>query len=461
VSATGGASRIGARLRLAITASAVLLASLCFREGYPTPIYDSLGYYILSIVLRIQGLSAWPTDLRTYGYPLFVAIVTGFRDLPPEEVRLATFVAQLVVFLAVCHCVSRKLAAIFRSETLGVWAYGVGALNPVLLIHTTELLSDLVSAVLVQLCVALSWKVPEEDAAGGGVNRRVFLSFLCAGAAVAVRPANAVVVVALCAVWALRAGRWREPGLSGVVAALVGLIPPLVPQTIINYGLSGKLNPLLVAGLYGQQRVWGMGTIKYGTVLIDGRSPFLTYLNPFYAGDPGPRVFLLHHPLRYLATLGLHAFAMLDPDLPFTYVTDLRPGYRWPLGVLNAVLLYLALVGLLLGAWRALRRRKFDELEFVFLSTLVVGSAYLVLYLPVAVESRFGIPILSLATPLIVGAGWLWRFGGIGPAGKTAAALGLPVWLTGCVLLSAWISATQTDRFVPSPGIPSVPALRR
>jgi hypothetical protein len=195
VSATGGAIRTGARLRLAITASAVLLASLCFREGYPTPIYDSLGYYILSIVLRIQGLSAWPTDLRTYGYPLFVAIVTGFRDLPPEEVRLATFVAQLVVFLAVCHCVSRKLAAIFRSETLGVWAYGVGALNPVLLIHTTELLSDLVSAVLVQLCVALSWKVPEEDAAGGGVNRRVFLSFLCAGAAVAVRPANAVVVV--------------------------------------------------------------------------------------------------------------------------------------------------------------------------------------------------------------------------------------------------------------------------
>ena len=40
-----------------------------FVQGYPTVIYDSWGYHYLSEILRTKGLLAWPTDLRTYGYP--------------------------------------------------------------------------------------------------------------------------------------------------------------------------------------------------------------------------------------------------------------------------------------------------------------------------------------------------------------------------------------------------------
>src|SRR5207253_1186483 len=127
----------------------VALAVLFFLDGYPTVIYDAWGYYHLSEILRDGGLFAWPTDTRTYGYPLFLAAVAGFREIPPEELRLVAFLAQLAIYLAASAFVGRRLARIFRSPSLGVCAYACAALNPVLLLHTTEPLSDSLSAVLI------------------------------------------------------------------------------------------------------------------------------------------------------------------------------------------------------------------------------------------------------------------------------------------------------------------------
>lgn len=437
------------RAYLAVTLLAVGIACVCFVEGYPGVIFDSWGYHHLSRILRTKGLLGWPTDVRTYGYPLFLAAITGFRDLPPEEVRLIAFGAQLAAYLGTCYWVSRRLSAILRSESAGIWAYAIGGLNPILLIHTTEMLSDLLSAVLIQLAVASSWKLPEPSR----VSRwQPFLSFLCAGAAVALRPANVVVVWALALVWAFRVIRWRERFLGSALAALAGLIPPLVPQMIINYELVGTLNPLLVSDIYRQQRLWGMAALKYGTVLIPEHSPFLVYVNPFYRGDPGPRTFLLHHPVDYLATLALHAFGMIDADLPFTYITDFNPWYRWPLSLANYGLLYLALLGCVVGVARTLRQRRIDEVGFVLSTTIAVGAAYLVLYLPVEVEVRFGLPLLMLMTPLaVVGACWL-----VAPAGgrlgsRAFALLGALVVIVSCARLSIWFETKRTNPLSPSP----------
>lgn len=435
-----------------MTVAAAAFAYACFLGGYPTAIYDSFGYHILSDWLFQKGLLSWPTDLRTYGYPFFLAVIRGFRALPPEETRLAAFLVQLGLYLGGCLFVSRRLARIFRSEAAGLWAYAAGACNPVLLLHTTELLSDLLSAVLIQLAVALCWKLPDEDPAPR--IGPAFASFLCAAFSVVVRPANVVVLPALAAAWLLRALRWRAWSWPAVGAALAGLIPPFLPQLIINYGISGKLNPLIVASLYRQQRGWGMGSLKYGTVVIPGRSPFLTYLNPLYAGDPGPRTFLLHHPLRYLGTLALHLFALLDHDLPYTYITDLAPWYRWPLAAVNFLLLYVAAAGTVVLAARTVRRRELDERGFVLVSTLLVAAAYAVVYLPVAVESRFGIALEALMTPLLV-AGVLW-LACPGERSRRARAravvvLGAPFVLLLWVALSSWLTTTQTNQFVESP----------
>jgi hypothetical protein len=438
------------RLPIAVTTAAVALACLWFVAGYPTLIYDSWGYYFLAGVLRTAGLAGWPTDVRTYGYPLFEALVTGFRDVPPEEFRLALFVAQLVVYLAACAFVARQLGRVFASPRLGVAAYAIGALNPVLLLHVTEPLSDLLSAVLVLVAVALTWRLPE-DAPGRAPAWQPFLCFLCAGAAVVVRPANLIVVAALAAAWVLRGLIFRDLGARHLGGAVLGLVPPFLPQVLINRHLFGTFNPLIEKNLYSLQAAWGMAALKYGTLVMPGRSPLLVYANPLYAGDPSPAAFFHRDPTGYVATLLLHGFGMLDRDLPFTLVTDFAPWYRWPLAVANLFVVYLALAGLALGTARLLRRRGVDEGGFVVASTAVVAAAYLALHLPVEVESRFGLPLLALATPSVTAGLAAIGGGRLRPRSAVLVLLGALPAIAGALLLSAWIGRQRTNPPVQAP----------
>ena len=431
--------------------AACAAACLGFVAGYPTVIYDSWGYHYLSEILRTKGLFAWPTDLRTYGYPAFLVLLSGFRSLPAEELRLIVFVVQLAAHLGACAFVAARLRRIYRSDSVGVWAFAVGALNPALLIHTSEVLSDLLSAVLVQLAVALCWKLPS-GASRLSPAASAFLSFLCAGLAVAIRPANAIVAMALVGVWLLRALLFWKFSLGEVLAGALGLLLPLVPQLALNWKVFGRINPLIVHSLYRMQTQWGMGALKYGTVVIPGRSPFLVYENPFYRGDPTPMAFFRNHPLGYLATLGLHVFAMLDFDYPFTFITSLELWYRWPLALLNFALLAVALAGCGLAVVRLLRRRPIDEAAFAQWSTILVGGAYLAIYAPVEVENRFGLTPEALMTPLIVSVLW-WLFGERAGNARKRVLLGggLLVAVAAAMLLSAWISTKQTNPRESSP----------
>src|SRR5512135_2230042 len=142
-----------------------------------------------------------------------------------------------------------------------------------------------------------------------------------------------------------------------------------------------------------------MRSLKDGTLVVDGRPPFLLYANPLYRGAAAPADFALHDPLAYAGTLVLHGFAMLDRDLPFTYVTDVSPWYRAPVAIANLLLLALAAAGLAASLGRLAarerragvraehgegrtpeetlaRRRALDERGFVAVSVALVGAAY-------------------------------------------------------------------------------------
>ncbi len=430
---------------LAATVLAAGIACAWFTAGLPIVIYDSMGYYFLSAFVRAGDLARWPTDTWTYAYPLFEAVVTGWRELPPEEFRLIVFLAQLAVWLAVSAFAARRLAAISGSPALGAAAYALGALNPVPLLQTAEPLSDSLSAALVLAAVVLAWRTPDEGPQGPPLARP-FLCFLAAGCAAVVRPANVVVVAALAAVWALRAMAFRGLGVRHAAAAVAGLIPPFLPQLTINVLTFGAFNPLIQKNLYHLQAEWGMRALKYATLVVPGRSPQLVYANPLYRGDPTPGAFLLHHPFRYVGTLLLHGFGLLDRDLPFTYVTDLDPWYRLPLALANFAVLYFAAAGLALGLARAWHRRKLDESAFVVVSAALVAAASLALYLPVEVESRFGLPVQALATPLIV-AGWAAaaRPDGVSRRVRLAALALAPLCVAGALTISAWIARQRSN----------------
>jgi len=425
-------SPTGGPFLVVVTAAAVLLAIAIFRRGFGELWYDSYHYFTLSHIVSTEGIWNLHSRVRTYGYPLFVSLATGFADPGPATTRTLVFAVQLLVYLGVSLFAARLAGRVFRSRRIFFGTYLLMALNPIALARTTEVLSDLLSAAFILIAVLSSLEQSEAP------SRRAFGAFLCAGLAVAVRPANLAVVPGLVLVWLLRARSYRERAPRTLAAGALAIAVALLPQLHGNVTAYGAWTPLLPDRLYGDQVRWGMAMLKYGTLVIPGIPPELVYANPLYpAGAASPSAFVARRPLGYAATLGLHAFAMLDQDFPFTYIRDLRPRARWPLSLWNYGFLFLSGLGLLSGFVR--RRELPTEERLYFAATAVTGLAYLAVYLPVAVESRFSLPLYLLLTPAAAAAV-------VDLCARRMRTL-LPVLLAGaafigaCVWLSLWLSA--------------------
>lgn len=433
------------RAYLGGTLAAIGLAYSLFLVGYPRLIYDSWAYYVLAGILRDEGPSHWPlfmAELRTYGYPLFLALATGWHPVAAETHRLIVFHVQLILFLLTCGWIGHSLARICGSPSAGLVGYLAGALNLFLLSHATEPISDLLSAVLVSVAVALSWKLPG-DPGRFGSPARAFLAFSAAGLAAVVRPVNIVVVGALLVVWLWRGILFRDVTPVAVGAMLLGLLLALLPQMALNYAVFKRPTPLIVKSLYRMQTEWGMSALKYATDVRPGKPPGLDYVNPLYHGERSPASFLRERPIAYAATLGLHGFAMMDHDFLFTYITEPRPWYRWPASIFNYLLLYGAGLGGILAVRRWRRAGKIDEVGFVFLSTTVAAAAYLAIHLPVEVENRFALPLDLLAVPFIAfGTMSAARFLRGPGAGRRALGLLLSaaLFVGACASLSSWLT---------------------
>ncbi len=407
------------------------LAVLFFLEGSRGVLYDSFHYFTLSRIISTEGLWSLHSRVRTYGYPLFISLVTGFSNASPQSARVLVFAAQLSIYLAAALYASRVAERIFGSERFFYGTYLAMALDPIALIRTTEMLSDLLSAVLILLALL----PPLEK---GRPLRRAFVSFLCAGLSVAVRPANLAVLPALAVIWLLRARLYGERPARPLCLGGAAIALALAPQLYGNVSAYDVWTPLLPERLYREQVGWGMSILKYGTLVLPGRAPELVYENPFYPrGASSPGEFLKLRPLGYAATLGLHAFALVDQDLPFSYVNKPRLWYRWPLSLWNYAFLFFA--GL--SVTRALARRPSGRsaAKIYFVAAALTSTCYAAIYLPVAVESRFSTPLyLVLAPAAVAGALWLAerRPGtvlGIGIAGCAFVAI--------CVRLSLWLAA--------------------
>jgi hypothetical protein len=105
--------------------------------------------------------------------PPVLAASRGFRDSGPDAARANAAAAQVALHLALALYAGRATARVFRDPRLFAPTFAVLALNPILLLRATEMLSDSVSASLVGFAVFLS--LPE-----GRPAPRAFGAFLCA-----------------------------------------------------------------------------------------------------------------------------------------------------------------------------------------------------------------------------------------------------------------------------------------
>ena len=133
-------------------------------------------------------------------------------------------------------------------------------------------------------------------------------------------------------------------------------------------------------------------------------------------------------------------------------MTDLDPAYRGVLSAANFLLLYLAAAGGLAVAFRAFVRRKLDETTFASAATAVVAGAYAALYLPVEIESRFGLPIQALAAPMIAcGAAALAGRGRLRRAARALVVASAAPCVAAAFWVSGWIEDHRTNPTVESP----------
>ena len=423
-------------------AMAIVIANAFYFRGllYPSD-YDAALYVEIAIDIGQRGLFSkyHYSDLRSYGYPLFLLAVKGLADAIRVPWGLAIFEIQLSLYLGAVLFVRSQLA---RASLSMARLFAITSLlNVVALVYFAETLAEGLSLVL--LLVATGCWV-HVFAAGNRALLAVAAGGLAVGAAIVVRPANVFVIpvcaVAGFAVAVLRGWSARQRAVATLVAVPVVALA-LIPQFVNNVQHYGRWTPLLAASLAHNQQIWGIEYMKYATALAPIPEPSVFYRNPFAEGRPvdetRPLAWYVDYPGPGAATLGLHVFGMLDQDLLFTYARDLDPWYRRPLGVATHGAIALAMLGMGLLARRSRHDRE-QRAAFVVLSTFILCNV--ALHALTAVEMRFGLPLLVVAAPL---AWWFlreaWPRSSNGRRALIAAFVG--AWIVGSLLLSDWMRA--------------------
>jgi hypothetical protein len=324
------------------------------------------------------------------------------------------------------------------------------------LLHSSELLTDLLSAALIYVNFALllrSCLGPEkaeetELASKLGLSWTGLGLFFLSGVSVMVRPANLILAPATVALWAASALRRSRKRLLAFPVLILAFALPFVPQVVNNYAISGKLKPLIVDDFFQDVSACGIRDIKYATGnaqrpwLLIHKNPFLDTSLPL--AELSAKSFRRHHRWDYLLTCATHGLCLFDQDTPYTYLTEPHPWYRWPSSLLSFTFLGVALYGIALALRRAWRRGLWDRQSFASMAALLLSGSYVAIYLPLPVEARYGIPLFFLLAPLfvtgLVRVRQFLRGGRYLPVG--AFALWLIVFLGCCAWVSAWI-----DRF--------------
>ena len=409
---------------------------------YPSS-FDAANYLEIADDIERNGLfRPFPgSEIRTYGYPLFLALFERLARWSGTAVGLWLFEAQLALYLAAALYFRAGMVIIAPSAARIVFA--ALALNAIALSYTPESLTESLSLTLI-IVVAGAWLRVIASAAMS--SHALVVGTLAAAFAMMVRPANVFVlaawVAAVVAVAITRRWPWRYAALAAIVAVACVAVP-FAPQIAINLRFYGQATPLPAASLGHNQQIWGIANLKYGTAMPPVPFPSVFYGNPFAQGRPVDEA----HPLRWYrdypgagaATLALHAFNMVDQDLLFTYSRDLDPWYRIPLGVLTHGCVALALLGL----WRWSRHAARDSAGRLAVAALLAFvGLHLAVHMFTAVEMRFGLPLLLVAFPL----GAWYAAGVAGSSGRGKRALLVAVWVVFWVGASLAVSTWVRDQ---------------
>jgi hypothetical protein len=444
--------RKAAYLMLLCAAAITVLVALHWHDlNYPAcDGCDASGYGFMALGIKKAGLfGPWPgSNVRTYGYPLFVSLVSSEYDLTqPLAGYFAPNVAIVQSGLYIAACLA-LFFVVYPTSRPAAWCCAVGLLcNPFVLnyvpIRLTEGLNASVLVSLTAIVSALSLR--ERDlfqqcalTAAGSV---------IAGFALVLRPANVVLLGAWLGFLAFWVSQARKPRVMLSICAVMGLTIPVLPQILLNALYQGIITPFPVLGVGSAQVKLGLLSLKYETN-ASGIGPLqIFYRNPFIdrgeALEFGWQVYLWR-PQHGIPTMLAHIFNSVNHGYFFTYLHDLRPWYYIPMNAANHLILFAAAgsaVSFLLSrrAQQAMNEASAlpaDGLWLFLLIGFVLTCGVNSVTLP---ETRFGLAIFCLSGPLAAWGIYRWVFAN--PKTKLVTFVLCMFYVVLAKLLSDWMLA--------------------
>lgn len=437
------APQLSSRFRITVLAAAILFSHAAAIRQIALPLrYDQVTYDTPARDMLAQGV--WSKygfgEIRTYGYPLFLAGMYRASSFFHANSRWVVFEVQLTLYLFASLLVSHSIAK-YSARVAAAVFIGLSA-NFLTLISCSDVLTDSFSICLI-LLLGWCW-LKYLNSRGTTAAVLCVAGGLLAGYACTVRPANIFLIpvyLVAAAAKPLISGtslvNISRAGLSTVLAFAAILIP-LAPQRLHNERFESSQRWLAAVDLQNSTFAVGIMLAKYATALPPNPRPEVIYNNPFYSEKSTPRpefkrqwLWYFQYPVRGFLTLAIHVFGLLDPDLIFAYNTDLDPWYRVPVGIVSHLIVFLA-------AWEftAFVRRFSSQVVFTTVLLLYV-LAYLAVYAPSAVEVRFGLPLWLLIFPFA--ALRVMKLSGDSPLQRRGLVIGAFVFLIAADGLSAWI----------------------
>ena len=390
-------------------------------------------FFGLARQLDHYGLAAISGAHKGLGYPLWLSLFFPLGRLLHADPSMLIPPVQMAGYFAAAFALRQAIASHSIRAARLVWmgcCCNIFALSYLALIITDSF------ALIFLLLLAVWWTrsscpSPRPSSArgrgGSALTATSFTGAALTGCLVIIRPGNLLLLPVFAA--GLAALLWMKPQYRklplvscALLGGLIGFALPLSPQIAMNRTYYNSLSPVPHEPLLYSQLFRGRYQLKVGGALVAQRLIPVFYLNPLFEdAEKQPRTWrvlpenrpadplrwYVDHPLAGLATMALHDFNLVDQDMFFGHSPELHPWWRLPSILLDHCMLALAALGLI--AWRKQANTAPGLCAWALLTLFIL--AHFALYSLMAVEMRYGLPLLLAASPLaFVGAASLFQY---------------------------------------------------
>lgn len=353
-------------------------------QNGPITKFDESWYLEISGSVKKLGLFSIEEPVRTYLFPLLIAIFTTlFSDGTPVVPKVFFSIMQFVVFFFTVRLIA---VTAYRMINHKVAFYGImflGLLNPYLVQATTLYLSDILPSCLVSIAFIYLVFYPWDK------WKHAFLIPAFLYASVMIRPSSAIFLIVYAGIFLFKWFVKKDVNPTKLAIGSTFMLIIFVPQLYMNITKFNDFTPLLHQGLYASQTQYAAKYLKYGTVFAPNEGPQLFYTSPFDIAN-GTSMFglIFTHPIQFAVTYFGHIFGVIDWGYVDNYIRDLHSKSR----ILPTILLYLQWFVIVLGIIKSKTMNKVER--YALLAPSVI---YLLFIGTTCVESRFGYPAYMLS----------------------------------------------------------------